>query len=104
MQVCHDKKESLDLGDCCGCGCVGESVRNIVALEYRATVPGVGWGCVVCNIPADGAIAVVCGKCLERFQAGEDVLKKAVSGYTLEKGRCDIKTLTEPFRHLDVPH
>lgn len=99
----HDE-EPLDLGGCCACGCTDKSVIHIIALEYRSPTPGQGWGCAICKLPTDGAIAVVCDACLKRFQNGEDVLKSAVSGYAMEKGRCDIKSLTEPFRHLDVPH
>lgn len=97
-------EDPIDLGECCGCGCTGESVHNIVALNYRAPTPGTGWGCTICLLLADGAIAVICDECLEKFKNGDDILKKAISGYALRKGRCDIKTLNESFRHLDILH
>jgi hypothetical protein len=56
------KRESL--GTCCICGGL-EDVRNIINLPYKALTPGHGWGCVVCGLPPDGAIAVLCDGCLE---------------------------------------
>ena len=98
------EEEIPDLGDCCACGRGGKSVKNLVALEYQTLTPGKGWGCVVCNIPSDGAIAVVCDDCLERLLKNENIIKHAIYGYATEKKRCDIKTLKEPFRHLHIPH
>jgi len=41
----------LDLGACCACGRSDSLVRNVVMLEQRASVPGTGWGCLLCNLP-----------------------------------------------------
>lgn len=57
--------DAIDLGPCCTCG-TRSGVRNIVMLEQLAPLPGTGWGCAVCGLPADGAIAVVCDACLEQ--------------------------------------
>ena len=84
----------LDLGPCCSCFGVID-VRNILCLEKRAPVPGTGWGCVVCNLPLDGALAVVCDACLE----AESPIVCAVHGLPVEKGRCALSALTEPFAH-----
>lgn len=54
-----------DLGPCCNCESTGEDVRNIVMLPRRGPVPGTGWGCLVCNLPMDGAVAVLCDRCVE---------------------------------------
>ena len=32
-------------------------------VEHRAPVPGTGWGCQVCGLGSDGAIAVFCATC-----------------------------------------
>lgn len=53
-----------NLGRCCCCeGTAG--VRTIIMLDRPAPEPGTGWGCVVCGLPLDGAIVVVCDACLE---------------------------------------
>jgi len=62
-----DAIETTDLGSCCGCG-THEGVNNTVMLPYRAPVPGKGWGCFVCGLPLDGAIAVLCDECLTKNQ------------------------------------
>lgn len=97
-------EEPLNLGACCGCGKTGADVLNIITLQYKAPVAGTGWGCAICELPSDGAIAITCDNCLWRMQSGEDVLKFAVSGYPLEHGRVPIAELVEPFNHKDIPH
>ncbi|MBE9050663.1 hypothetical protein IQ243_09595 [Nostocales cyanobacterium LEGE 11386] len=97
-------EEILDLGMCCGCGCTGETVRNIITLEKKAPVPGTGWGCLVCGLPSDGAVAVVCDDCLALLQQHQDILTHAVHGYPTEKGRCDIASLTGEFKHKNILH
>lgn len=51
-----------DYGPCCACGS-RRRVRTFVMLDAKAPVPGTGWGCVVCNLPPDGALAVICDAC-----------------------------------------
>jgi len=92
-------EEPLDLGTCCGCGCTGETVQNLIMLQKKAPVPGTGWGCVVCGVPSDGAVAVVCNDCLRR-----DVIKEVIYGYPTEKKRYSLAALTEFFDHRDIPH
>lgn len=49
-------------GPCCSCG--RRDAMNIIQLVGRAPVPGTGWGCLVCDLPMDGAMAVLCQACL----------------------------------------
>jgi len=51
------------LGPCCNCGSQ-EHVHNIVMLPRLAPVPGKGWGCAVCGLAMDGAVAVLCDRCV----------------------------------------
>ncbi len=51
-------------GPCCACGATCPTVRNFMFLEQKAPVPGTGWGCCVCGLPADGAVAVLCDACI----------------------------------------
>lgn len=50
--------------ECCGCGAL-KSCRNLIALRFHQTEPGIGWGCVVCNLAPHGAVSVVCDDCIE---------------------------------------
>ncbi|WP_445630416.1 hypothetical protein [Nostoc sp. DSM 114167] len=97
-------EEPLDLGACCGCGTTNSLVRNILTLHKKALVPGTGWECFICGIPANGAIAVICDDCLAQLEEGKEVLKQAVYGDVLGKQRCDIAQLTEDFDHKNIPH
>lgn len=90
-----EAEELPDFGACCACRQEGETVRNFVALDKRASVPGTGWGCVVCNLPSDGAIAVVCDQCLAENAAIQDV----IHGSADQKQRSPLMALTENFDH-----
>lgn len=97
-------EEPLDFGNCCACDRTGQAVRNLTMLGYKTPIPGTGWGCFVCQLPSDGAVAVVCDECVDSFRQGKGNLKFAILGYPTEKRRIDISQLKEPFSHLDIPH
>lgn len=86
------------LGPCCSCE-RAEGVTNILMLRQRAPVPGTGWACLQCGLPADGAYAVLCDECMAKLQDGAG-LKMAVSGYPAAGERVAIASLSpEPFDH-----
>ena len=87
--------EEIDLGPCCACGKSGPDVRNVVMLSRRGPTPGKGWGCVVCGLPLDGAIAVLCDGCLE----AQAEIRFVCIGYPAEDGRLPIEEL--PFEFFD---
>ena len=87
------------LGPCCGCERDTGGQYNIVMLFFRNKVPGHGWGCFVCNLPPDGASAVLCDDCTERMERGEDVIRFACRGYPGSDGRAPVGKFTEPFDH-----
>lgn len=90
-----------DLGPCCACGRRGDDVRNILMLPQKAPVPGAGWGCVRCELPFDGAVAVVCDGCLE---AG-DTVKEVCHGYPGEGRRMARSGLIKGvFKHNLTKH
>jgi hypothetical protein len=96
-----DDPHPHDLGSCCACGCYGAQVRNILLIQRLAPVPGTGWGCVVCGLPSDGAIAVVCNDCLRLGRK----INQVVSGYVSEKGRIPVHELREGvFCHREHLH
>jgi hypothetical protein len=86
------------LGSCCICG-ADQQVRNIMMLDVKNQVPGHGWGCLICNLPADGASAVLCDRCLELFQEGKAKIKYACRGYPAIEGRVPIEELSIPHEH-----
>lgn len=57
---------------------------------------GKGWGCFVCGLPLNGAVAVVCDDCLESGAEFQFVC----TGYPGEDGRTPIGELSdEVFEH-----
>jgi hypothetical protein len=96
----------INLGTCCGCETT-ENVFTLVSLRFRSKIAGHGWGCVVCHVPSDGAMAVLCNDCDARAQReGVDkVLRFACRGYPGEDGRAPIDKFTEPFGHdMSIDH
>src|SRR5215469_6180320 len=87
------------LGPCCSCERDTGDTRNVVMLSFRNKVPGHGWGCFVCNLPSDGATAVLCDDCTTQMERGEDVIRFACRGYPGTEGRAPIGEFTEPFDH-----
>lgn len=87
--------DEIYLGTCCACG-GSENVRNIICLDRKGPTPGKGWGCLVCGLPPDGAVAVLCDECLEQGTA----IRFVCIGYPASDGRMPIEELSgEPFEH-----
>jgi hypothetical protein len=87
------------LGPCCNCGRPGR-VGTIAMLDRRSPTPGRGWGCVVCNLPSDGAIAVLCDDCLDVWPP-----KFVCTGYPAVDGRTPYAWLSpETFEHDRSKH
>lgn len=92
-----------DYGPCCVCGNPGET-RNLVQIEKRAPIPGTGWGCMVCELPYDGALAVVCDTCIDD-PGVEARIKEVASGFLGKKARAPIDSLSdETFKHDPAKH
>lgn len=100
--------QTTDLGSCCICGVVGATVVNVLTLPQKAPLPGRGWGCVVCMLPSDGAVAVICTPCLETFgEGGQDIVGKLVEacrGWPGVDGRVPIGELGGEHRHNETVH
>ena len=66
---------SQDFGSCCVCEKHDPTVRNIVCVPWKLPVwlcgKSAGWGCVVCDLPADGATAIICDQCEAKHQGEE---------------------------------
>jgi hypothetical protein len=81
------------LGSCCACG--GPRARNVLMLHRKAPMAGRGWGCLVCGLPNDGAVAVLCNAC---FEADAEILY-ACAGYPGIDGRLPIRDLDREGVH-----
>lgn len=93
--------QAPNLGPCCACGCQGDDVANIIMLHRLAPTPGTGWGCMVCNLPANGAIAVLCNACLNSSAP----LRFVVSGLAADQQRIPIEDLpVGEFKHDEAAH
>ena len=88
------------VGTCCACRQEVTWLRTIILLGFRApTREGErrigGWGCAVCSLPAEGAVAFVCDPCVD---AGREILDY-VAGDPRDGRRGPVSELTEPFAH-----
>ena len=91
----------LNLGSCCACRSVRYGHGAVVMHDKRGPVPGTGWGCVVCDLPMDGAISVICDSCLE----SKAKIVEVIDGYASLNLRVPIESLSaEPFQHDPVKH
>jgi hypothetical protein len=95
----EDEAPEPKLGPCCICGDEHPWVRNVLMLPLKNEVPGHGWGCLVCRLPADGASAVLCDDCLNLYQASLAELKFACRGYPATDGRVPIEKLSLRHEH-----
>jgi len=75
-------------------------VRNVILLTKLAPISGRGWGCIVCGLPPNGAVAVVCDACLE----ANAPLRFACRGRPGSDGRVPIEELAGDFDHYPIPH
>ncbi len=86
------------LGTCCICGS-SEAVRTFVCLNKKCSVPGTGWGCVVCGIKADGAMAVICDACCDSVADVLGALRFVIRGYPSNQGREPIGAVSGTHEH-----
>lgn len=95
MSTNTEPSDLPSLGTCCACRQAGPAVRNIMMLDKLSPIPGHGWGCVVCDLPPNGACYVLCDDCLE--SGAEPV--EACRGYPGSDGRIPFAELTTEFKH-----
>lgn len=104
-------EETPALGPCCICEEKKETVQNLFMLPWTAPTKGKGWGCTVCDLPPDGAVAVLCDECARRNRYESETVAQSLSlvvdGFAYEKGRVDVdewRETREPFDHDDALH
>lgn len=77
--------DDLNLGACCECG--ERDCHNVMMLDFKAPIPGTGWGCVVCKLPQDGAVAVLCNSCMETVNRENRTPRLVCVGYPYKNVR-----------------
>lgn len=89
------------LGRCCQCEKESDEVVNIVCVPRRSVEPGNGcWGCVVCGLRPEGAVAVLCDGCLEKLgETGEIMPKFVCLGSPWRNRRMLTESLKQVFEH-----
>jgi hypothetical protein len=105
-----EHREDVPVGRCCCCDQVAE-LPNLMMLDVRGpdTATGKGWGCAVCGLPADGAMAALCRRCIpDDWQPGQPKpageIRFACTGYVSEPGRVPRAELVEAFEHDSKKH
>jgi len=92
------------LGPCCICE-TNEGVRNVLMIDRRCPTKGHGWGCCLCRLDCDGAVAVLCDPCLDRFQADNAALRFVCTGYASNAARTPFAELApDIFEHNEALH
>src|SRR5262245_26737062 len=92
--------DEFDLGPCCACFRRGRTVRNILMLPFKAPVAGMGWGCIVCGLACDGALAVLCDYCFHTKRTPTHICV----GYASSGKRATRPERPEPFDHDVTKH
>jgi len=92
----YEDETRLNLGACCACGQEKDTTHNVLMLDKLAPQPGTGWGCVVCGLPQDGAVAIVCDNCLTTSAT----INYVVDGFATDKKRKPYSTVENTsFEH-----
>ncbi len=71
-------------------------------LPFHAAIPGTGWGCLLCELPANGAVAVICHDCLRNLTP----IRFAIDGHAEDKMRVPLTAIAGngPFGHNHDKH
>ena len=91
----------ISLGCCCICEKQDVTVRSIITLNRKLpeSEPDGGWGCIVCGLEPKGAVAVLCGECLDRWADNTAQIKFACLGYPKDNRRIALEKLTSVREH-----
>ena len=88
----------IEYGLCCNC--YVNRATGVCFINRRSPTPGKGWGCYVCKLPPDGAMAVLCDECAEGLAKREGEPRYICTGDPAEPDRTPFFDLSpEPFEH-----
>jgi hypothetical protein len=90
-------------GACCRCKQI-RKLTAIVMLPRKCPTSGQGWGCVVCHLETDGALAVLCRHCGIAWNGRMESLLLACKGQVGDTGRVPISQLRGDYRHDLTQH
>jgi hypothetical protein len=107
----------IGFGSCCACGSIYR-VRHILQMPYPGPTPGQGWGCFLCGLDANGALAVICDPCFAKIARDAERCRKegrthdpraflryVCTGFPGEPGRTPIEQLSsDRFEHDTTIH
>lgn len=84
-----------EYGTCCVCESEMQTC-GIIQLGYKIKSES-GWGCLQCGLAMEGAIAIVCGACIDKYEGNvEDQIKYLMNG---KKGRLPVPPAEERIPH-----
>lgn len=74
-------------GPCCVCA--GSPARVILHLPFEAPFGFQGWGCIACDLPLRGAVALICERCAGEAKANGQLpdLTHICAGFYLMQGK-----------------
>lgn len=91
------------LGPCCVCRKPGRHA-NVMCLDFEAPAGFKGWGCIICNKPQRGAVAVYCNACVDTKQPA-DAVDICGGTYVTDKVRVPLEGYVRvPFSHDEKLH
>lgn len=98
------KIESLkirdDYGPCCATESDGADNLVFLPLELPEEFHGYGWGCDVCKLPSNGAMAVI----TDDAKRENLHIKQVIAGLHSGHKRMDIRSCTKAFEHDQEAH
>lgn len=88
------------ISKCCGCNQI-KVTNDVLMLDFKGPSPGKGWGCMVCNLPNDGAIAVLCEDCFKAVESHTMEIQTIVTGYIQDNQRQPLppEDQRQPWQH-----
>lgn len=90
------EEEVNEFGTCCVCEMGDMEDCGLVQLGYKMESES-GWGCLQCGLPMEGAIAVVCSDCYDKYgEKIEDQIKYLIDG---KKGRIPVPPVENRVPH-----
>lgn len=64
--------------------CEARPARNLWMLDFKGPVGFRGWGCVVCDLACDGAIALLCDRCADPTPPGPQLKFLCAGTYVMQ--------------------
>jgi hypothetical protein len=90
----EETEKYQNFGPCCACEKDEGEIKNIVMLNQKGPMSGKGWGCLVCGLPPEGAVASLCDECMELGRP----IKYAIADFET-KARVPIESLGAEHDH-----